>query len=164
MDVIYHDFPVICPVVTMETPAPGRARGATPAAPSASGAGRTAAGAALQVCPTSRRRGAVSCPVPRDTTGPATAGAVSRATPAAEPAQVTKGSASSVLTSISRNSGVAGRDCAGTRTLGFNTISHTSTPLASQRNQAFGGGVLLDDSPAWTSCFCTSCRERRPVM
>lgn len=72
----------------METPAPGRARGATPAAPSASGAERTAAGAALQVWSTSRRRDAVSCPVPGDTTIPAAAAAASRATPAAGPAQV----------------------------------------------------------------------------
>lgn len=105
----------------METPAPGCARGATPAALSASGAERTAAGAALQVCSSSRRRAGVSCPVPGDTTIPAAAGAVSRATPAAEPAQVapqtTNGSASSVLTLISRNpaevrSDAAGRHCA----------------------------------------------------
>lgn len=122
----------------METPAPGCARGATPAALSASGAERTAAGAALQVCSTSRRRDGVSCPVPRDATVPATAGAASRATPAAEPAQVapptTNGSASCV--DFNKPGGGQIRPswsllCAPPGPEPVNALSHTSTFLTS---------------------------------
>lgn len=88
MNLIYHNFPIIYPIVTMETPAQGYVRSVTRVAVSVLGVGRTAAWAALRVSSTCGKKAAASRRALRDTTTTLRTGPASPATPAAEHAQV----------------------------------------------------------------------------